>query len=311
MAQYTKLSFKEIIEILRRFELNALDYDFFEGGAANSSYLVRTEKMSYVLTIFEINLFRVLNLSKLLRLLGDYDFPTSRVQLLKNSDAITICQGKPALLKRHISGQVTKDIDDMMFGQVGEAMAKLHKIPPPDYLPDKHPYGMETFPPLMESGHVVEYELWLSKKYYKLTRAIASDLPRGLIHGDLFYDNVVFEGGSFKAIIDFEESCHYYKIFDLGMAVVGMCTEGHKVKLPKVQSLISGYQKIRKLEDPEKKALQLFIEYAAIATSSWRYWKYNIDTSNPEKMNKHNEMVRIANNVCDIPGSLFMDAVFV
>ena len=114
----------------------------------------------------------------------------------------------------------------------------------------------------------------------------------------------------FKALIDFEEACQYYKVFDLGMAVVGLCTEESKVRLPKVRSLVNGYQEIRVLEEAEKEFLPLFIEYAAIATSSWNFWKYNIDTPIAELSGKHWKMVNIAMDASAIPGEIFMSAVF-
>ena len=310
MAQYTLLQENEIHEISNRYDLEVIDSEFIDLGAGNSSYLLRTTKELFVLTVFEIEYIRVVNMCKLLGLLEEYNFPSTRVQLLANGDSLTICQGKPVLLKPHIIGEVIKDMDDNMFGQVGAAMAQLHKIPSPDYLPDQHPYGKETFSPLLSKGIDPEYESWLGQKYDNLTQKIPSGLPRGLIHGDVFYDNVLFEGSTFKALIDFEEACHYYKVFDLGMAVVGMCTDDLKVRLNKVHSLINGYQKIRELMMKEKEALQLFAEYAATATSSWRFWMYNINYPIAEKSNKHNEMVRIAKNVSAIPDALFMDTVF-
>jgi len=150
----------------------------------------------------------------------------------------------------------------------------------------------------------------LAQKHATLIKEMPSGLPRGLIHGDVFYDNVLFEEGKFKALIDFEEACHYYKIFDLGMAVVGVCTEDFKLSLLKVRSLIDGYQKMGALDQKEKEYTQLFVEYAVIATSSWQFWKYHIDTPMAEKSDKHSEMVRIAKNVRAIPKEKFMGAVF-
>jgi homoserine kinase type II len=242
--------------------------------------------------------------------LEELDFPTTRVQKLANGDMITSYQGKPVLLKPYIVGQVVENMDENMVSQVGAAMASLHEIPNPHYLPGQHAYGLETFPRVMGKGINLEYENWLAQRYDFLMQTIPSGLPRGLIHGDVFYDNVLFDGKKFKAIIDFEEACQYYKVFDLGMAVVGLCTEESKVRLPKVRSLVNGYQKIRVLERAEKEILQLFVGYAAIATSSWRFWKYNIDTPIAELSDKHWEMVNIAKDASAIPNEKFMNAVF-
>jgi homoserine kinase type II len=127
----------------------------------------------------------------------------------------------------------------------------------------------------------------------------------------LFFDNVLFEDEKIKAILDFEDVCRIYKVFDLGMAAVGICTEGTKTELNQVRALVNGYQEVRLLEKIEKDSLQIFIECAAILTSTWRFWKYNLDEPDIEKSNKYLQMVKIAENVSLIPKMLFMSTVFV
>jgi homoserine kinase type II len=99
-------------------------------------------------------------------------------------------------------------------------------------------------------------------------------------------------------------------VFDLGMAVVGICTEDTRIELGKVSALINGYQEVRLLGEKEKDSLQIFIECAAILTSTWRFWKYNLDEPDIEKSNKHMQMVKIAMNVSLIPKMLFMKTIF-
>ena len=310
MTQYSKLQAKDIQDILSMYELDLTGYESIEEGEGSSNYLVRAAVGNYVLTVFEIDHNRVVNMSKLLRWLEENEFPTTRVKESANGDAVTSFHGKPVLIKPYITGQVMDVLHEDLIAQVGAAMAQLHEIPYPDYLPDRHAYGLHTFPSVMESGIDLEYESWLAQRYEFLKERIPVGLPRGMIHGDVFRDNVLFEGKTFKALIDFEDACQYYKVFDLGMAGVGLCTEGSQLRLTHMRSLVEGYQNIRMLEKKEKEVLQLFVEYAAIATSSWRYWKYNIHTPLPEKSEKHYEMVNIAKYASGIPKALFMNSVF-
>ena len=310
MTQYSKLQEKDILKILRKYNLTQIGYESIEESLGNTNYLVRTAQNHYILTIFETEYIRARNLSRLLYLLEKYEFPTTRIRKLANGDVITRHQGKPTLLKPYIVGLVVEKLDEDMISKVGAAMASLHEIPSPDYLPDQLAYGLETFPRVLDKGINLEYENWLGQRYDFLMETIPSGLPRGLIHGDVFYDNVLFDGKKFKALIDFEEACQYYKVFDLGMAVVGLCTEGSKIILPKVRSLVKGYHTIRMLEGAEKEILQLFVEYAAIALSSWRFWKYNIDTPIAELSQKHWEMVNISKAARAIPDEKFMNVVF-
>ena len=195
-----------------------------------------------------------------------------------------------------------------MLVQVGRQAARLNQIPSPDYLSTNHPYGRHLFLTIVGLNIDPKYESWLAKEINYLEKHISNKLPRGLIHGDLFYDNILFDPissmlGSFKAIIDFEEACHYYLIFELAMGIVGCCVN-------KVRALVDGYQQVRPLEQLEKESLQLFVRYAATATSYWRFNKYNIEEPHEDKARHHWRMVHIAKEVTEISKTRFFDVIF-
>jgi homoserine kinase type II len=189
-------------------------------------------------------------------------------------------------------------------------MGRLNLIPPPDFLAREHAYGIQTFHTVLGKNNGLDYETWLAGRLAYLGRNIPPGLPRGLIHGDVFYDNVLIEGKQLKAIIDFENVCWYHIIFELGMGIVGLCSPGTKVVLDKARALVSGYQRVRKLDDLEKESLQLFVEYAAIATSYWRFWKFHMDIPKTETEGTHWQMVQIAEDARSIPRERFLEAIF-
>ncbi len=310
MARYTQLQENEIREIASDYDLSVMGFESIEGGAGDSSYLLHTRQGSYVLTVFEITPAHVVRMGRPLVLLAEYGFPTSRLLAPTKGGMVTVYLGKPVILKRYIVGQECKDLDEAMLRQIGMAMARLHQVPAPGFLPDEHSYFLDVVPDVSGRKVNLEYESWLSRRLASLGRFISPELPRGLIHGDLFYDNVLFEGKEFKAIIDFECACRYYKAFDLGMGIVGLCAEGSIVALDKARALVAGYQQIRILGEREKEALQLFAEYAATATSAWRLRKHNIVTPNAEKADRYRQMVRLAEEIGAIPKSRFLRTVF-
>ena len=311
VARYTQLQENDIQEIIRNYNLVVVGFAPIEGGASNSNYLLHTQQGKHVLTVFDDKtLAYVVSLGQLLLLLAEYEFPTTRLLVPTQGNIAIVYRGKPVLVKVYIPGQVYTDLDTTMLLQAGAAMARLHQIPAPDFLPSKHSYGRQLFATVIGRDIDPVYESWLAERCAYLDQCIPPGLPIGLIHGDLFYDNVLFKRKNFRAIIDFEEACHYYKAFDIGMGILGLCAEGTTVALDKAQALVAGYQQVRLLEESEKETLQLFIEYAAIATSYWRFWKYHIHTPMVEKADKHWQMVRLAQEINAKPQTRFLEAVF-
>lgn len=310
MVQYTKLSRRDIQEIAGKYELKVTDSEPIDQGAGNTSYLIRTKGGKYILTIFEIEPIQVEHMSKVLRLLEKHKYPAPRIKTTVSGEALTKKKGKAVLIKPYIEGKVVRNLHESGIEQVGTALANLHEIPAPDYLPDQHMYVVENYPKVIEQELDRNYKEWVEERYGNFLKNIPSRLPIGLVHGDLFYDNILFNGEKLKGILDFEAVCRIYKIFDLGMTTVGICTEDTEVKVDKVKALVKGYQEVRLLEDGEKDSLQMFIECAAILTSTWRFWKYELDEPDIEKPRKHMQMVNIAKNVSAIRSEVFMKAVF-
>ncbi len=310
MATYTKLSGSEIQEIMRRYELIVTNYKPIEQGAGNSNYLINTNHGKFVLTIFEIDPIRVAYISNVMLLLEKHKFPAPRLQKMANGEVLTKYQGKSVLVKPYITGSIEIDIDDKKAKQVGIALAKLHEIQVPDYLPGKHTYVEIFYPKFMKQDIDQNYKTWVEQRYRYIIDKLPSQLPVGLVHGDIFSDNILFEDENFKAILDFEDVSRIFKICDLGMAVAGICTEETNIDIGKVRAFIEGYQEIRLLEEEEKDSLQLCIEWAAILTSIWRFWNYNIAMPDAAKSEKYMQMVSIAKNASAIPKEEFRMAVF-
>lgn len=320
MAKYTKLNQQDIQSLAENYELKINDFFMLDGGNGNSSYVLKTKHHKYVLTVCDDKeLEEVFNLGQLLLFLEEKNVPTNRLISTRKSEIMTTFSTsdivKPVLLKDYIEGHVVEQMDEAMLFQVGRQVALLNQIPPPDYLPTNHPYGRQHFSKVVGLNIDPDYESWLIEEFEYLDHNIADSLPRGLIHGDLFYDNLLFDSLSdmptkLKAIIDFEEACNYYLIFELGMGILGTCLNDIKIDLNKARSLVDGYQKVRQLTHIEKEKLQVFVRYAAVATSYWRFNKYNIKEPNENKEDHHWQMVQISNEVAKIPAKSFFEATF-
>jgi len=311
MAAQTQLLGSDIRKIADSYDLPMVDYERIAAGTANSNYLLRAQQASYVLTVFEdTTLALTVEHGRLLSLLKEHAFPSPRPLLAANGEIAIAHNDKPVMMKEYVAGRVCRHPDKTMLHQLGTAMAKLHQVPCPDFLSSRRPYGVQRFPIIQGQNIDTEYERWIAERLPCLEQQRPQGLPRGLIHGDIFYDNVLFEDARLKAIIDFEDAACDDKLFDLGMAIVGLCRNGQGVVLEEARALVKGYEQIRELEEAETRALQLVVEYAAATVSCWRYWKYHVDAPSVENADKHWQMVRVAEGVQDIPRARFLEMVF-
>jgi len=114
-----------------------------------------------------------------------------------------------------------------------------------------------------------------------------------LIHCDVSWDNIIFLNGEFQGLIDFEDACEFFKVYDLSSAFYGMCMDDGVLDLEKASKILRGYQEIRPLDEDERSMLQLFAVYVPVALSAWRYMKYNLYNPIEEKKNKHLETAAI------------------
>ena len=312
MAHFTVLTRLEIEGILNRYNLGRLlGFKSMDGGLANSSVKVTTESGAYILSVCdEKEMAEIVLLCRVLGYLERHDFPTTRVVPTREGDLCIDYRGKPLYLKEYIDGEVVEMLTAAQLYEIGAALASLHEIPPPDGLPKSFSYGLECFDELNGQPSAEPYYQYLCDCRRRVEAARSEILPKGFVHGDLFFDNMLFAEGRLAALIDFEEACHYYKIFDLGMTIVGCCAPGGAVSLDLAAPVVDGYQSIRTLEAGERRLLQLHVEYGAAATSFWRYRQYNIRNPEPGMKDHYLAMVDIARQVQAIEAEQFISSVF-
>jgi len=311
MATFTQLQESDIRRIADGYDLTIIDYEPIAAGASSSNYLLRAQQGSYVLKVFDDKTFALtVEQGRLLSLLKEYAFPSPRPLLAVNGEIAIAYNDKSIIMKEYVAGRVHRYPNKTMLHQVGSAMAKLHQVPWPDFLSLNQPYGVQKLSSIQGQNIDTEYESWIAKRLPCLEQQKPQGLPRGLIHGDIFYDNVLFEGTRLTAIIDFEDAAYEDNVFDLGMAIVGLCREGQAIVLEKARALVKGYEQIRELEEGEKRALKLYVEYAAATVSCWRYWKYHVDAQSAENADKHWQMMRVAEGVQDISEARFLEMIF-
>jgi len=228
-------------------------------------------------------------------------FTTSKIVKTINGALTTQWNDKPVLLKEYIEGDIIEDLSGNLLIYLGRQMAQLHQVNVPDYLPKKLSYGMDNFNEVHAYAPNSSFYTWLKTTQKHIESHINSDLPKALIHSDIFYNNIVVNKDGKQAIImDFEEACYHYRVFDIGMMIIGTCSEGEGVNFDKVACLLVGYQQEIKLLPLEINALQAFTIYAATATAFWRHQNFNYINVTSEKKDHYLEMKRLADFVMSI-----------
>jgi len=284
MVQYSNLTIHEIEAVLADYSINTIsDCKVLDGGSVNTSYLVNSETGKYVLTICETNSeTEARELAHILEYLEQHHFETSKILRNTNNEVISLWKGKPIIIKRFIEGKILEDLPNHLIELTGRELGKLHKIEAPARLPKQLSFGKEQFVDVEKYAAHSSFAIWLKLKLAYISKYISSNLPRAFIHADVFYDNVVVsEDESSATIMDFEEAAYYYRVFDLGMMIIGTCAEGETINFEKAKYILKGYRQEIDLLEIELKALQAFTVYAGTAMTFWRHLNFNYTKPDP------------------------------
>lgn len=125
----------------------------------------------------------------------------------------------------------------------------------------------------------------------KLSQYLKTDLPEGIIHGDLYYDNILFENEEINAILDFEQAGIGTFLFDLGVSVSGTCLKDGKINQEFVHEFISGYEEARPLTVEEKLLIPQAIKIGLFSIALWRIKRFNERKLDPKKKDNYKELL--------------------
>lgn len=306
MALYTELDQQQINEITAVFNIGCVtQFRVLEGGSQNSNYRIDTEDKAYVLTICEErSKDEISALASLLVHLESSGFKSSRLIASSNGDYLSAHEGKPVMLKEYLHGETIEDLSEEVLFKIGVSMASLHNVSVPEYMKNRFLYGTNTLT-IADAFADHPFSSWLGDVRKTISENLCEGLRKGLIHGDIFFNNVVVTKDAGPVIMDFEEAGHYYLTFDLGMAITGLCCDAGKLNHSKVTALVSGYQSISPLNQIEIAKLKSFVIYAASVTACWRFRQYHVIQPDETQQHRYLEMKQIADELLSISDADF------
>jgi len=287
MAVYTKLTENNLKDFFIKYDLGkVLNYKGIKEGIENTNYFIKTEKGKFILTLYEkrVDEKDLPFFIGLMRNLYDKNFPSPEPIINKNGNYISEISGKKAAIVSFLDGNAKGNLSPNNCHEIGIIAAKLHLI-------TKNLSGKRENKLSINSWRKIYNKVKndCSKIHQNLPKIIEKNLdeiennwpkniPSGIIHADLFPDNIFFKKNKVSGIIDFYFSCNDYYAFEIAICLNALCFEGQKENLSfnvtKAKKFIDGYSSIRKLTEEEKKSLKILCQGAAIRFLLTRVFDY-------------------------------------
>src|SRR5581483_6534621 len=247
-------------------------------GSVNSNHRLETDKGAFFLRIYEEQgLLGARNDAELVATLSARAVPTPEPLRDGEGRSITLVGEKPAAVFPWIDGAIVcqKSVRPAHARAVGAALAKLH-VAGEGIAGGEGRFRVEDIrrrlfgirdprfrDAVMEL--MAAMDRWVAKR--------ATDLPRGLIHGDLFRDNVLWQNDSLTALLDFESAADGPFAYDLAVAILAWCF-GDDFDRELVKAMIEGYESVRTLSSSEREGLLAEACIAAIRFTTTRITCY-------------------------------------
>ena len=274
MAIYTEISFSQVQLILKDYNIGHLKKLIgIKKGIENTNYLLITNKNKFILTIYEkrVNSKELPFFMHLMKKLNAKQINCPKPILNKKRKFLFTVEKKLASITSFVHGKEKKNHSLNESKIIGNNIAKLHLATKNIKLYRKNNLSLQSWFSLnnlikkSKSKKINRLCKWIDTILQDLKKQWPSNLPSGIIHADLFHDNIFFLKKKFSGFIDLYFSCNDAYVYDLAICINAICFDSKfKFKANKAKALIKGYQQIRKLTKKEILALPYLLRGAAI-----------------------------------------------
>lgn len=278
MSVFTSVSTQELQAWLQGYSIGeVLELKGISSGITNTNYFVTTTQGKYVLTLFEHNTMEELPyFIDLMSHLATHGVPCPQPITNDSGVSLHMLNGKPAVLITCLNGRDIKEPEAKHCAEVGAVLANMHvagqsfveKVADkPHRNPRDIDWRIKTAAQVMP--HLAAEDQQLLNDTLAFQSALdSSALPKGIIHADLFRDNVLFDGDKVGGLIDFYYACHDVMAYDLAITVNDWCVNADgALDNARVNAMLDAYQAIRPLTQAEHAAWNSMLQIAAL-----RFW---------------------------------------
>jgi homoserine kinase type II len=274
MAVYTEVTDDDLNQFIAGYDLGqALSFKGIAEGVENTNYLVHTEAGPHILTLYEKRV-AVEDLPFFLGLmehLADSGLACPVPVRDRNGEMLRELAGRPAAIITFLDGLWVRRPSADHCAALGETLAKLHLAGQTFTMTRKNALSVPGWRPLHEAakggadtiapGLTAEVDAELNA----LDSSWPRDLPSGIIHADLFPDNVFFLGKQLSGVIDFYFACNDALAYDIAICLNAWCFEiDNSFNITKARALLRAYAGLRPFTDQEYDALPILARGAAL-----------------------------------------------
>jgi len=274
VAVYTEVSDEELAGLLQAYDLGAvLSFKGIAEGVENTNYFLHAEAGAFILTLYEKRV-RAEDLPFFLALMGHlagHGLPCPQPVRDRRGEALGRVAGRPCTLVTFLDGISIRRPTARHCRAAGEALATLHEAGRDFSMTRPNALALPGWEPLFRAAEADADRVapGLAERTRRELDALAGTwpdgLPEGVIHADLFTDNVLFLGERVSGLIDFSFASTDALAYDLSICLNAWCFEADgSFNLTKGQAMISGYEGVRRLGAEEVEALPILCRGAAL-----------------------------------------------
>ena len=288
MGVFTNLFQDEIKFIEEKYKIKILEIKNIDNGILNSNFYIETKNKKYILRIYEAN--RIVDEEKQELILLDKIagfIPVSKAIKNIDNEYISIFTNKKFALFEYINGNSITKIDTHIVREIAMYLGKLHSFSKEISFEEYNRKTRIDFNFYYNEIKKSEINFRFKNELLNLANEINdfdfSTLPSGIIHGDIFPDNVLLdEYNNIKVIFDFNESYYAPFIFDIAIVInfwikineFDFFTENNLIR-----DFLNYYSKYRKITKEELKSLDIACKKIALTFTFLRIYKKKIENS--------------------------------
>jgi homoserine kinase type II len=274
MAVYTEVNEAELASFLADYDLGqVLALKGIAEGVENSNFILHVESGYFILTLYEkrVDEKDLPFFLGLMEHLAGHGLTCPQPVRDRHGRALGRIAGRPAAIVTFLEGMWDNRPSVRRCAAVGEALGKLHRAGAGFALSRANALGIEAWPALFAEAHARADEIQpglageIEKELAFLAGKWPRDLPRGVIHADLFPDNVLFVGDELSGLIDFYFACTDEFAYDVAICINAWCFEPDgSFNIGKGLAFFSAYEEVRKFSAAEIEALPILARGASL-----------------------------------------------